>query len=86
MGDYEVESILDKRVNGRKEEVIFFKFMNISFIPLFKYSHHQIFIFQYLLKWKKSKRPQWIQKGNMNCDELLVSFEKSRGPQILGKY
>ncbi|XP_055307035.1 uncharacterized protein LOC129571289 [Sitodiplosis mosellana] len=40
---------------------------------------------EYLLKWKDVKKPSWEPKTNLlNCNELLLEFEKSRGPIVLG--
>lgn len=40
---------------------------------------------EYLLKWKNYQRPTWEKKSNMNCNHLIVDFEKTLGPNIKGE-
>lgn len=42
---------------------------------------------EYLLKWKGYKRPSWAAKADLNCNRLIVEYERKIGPgKIFGKY
>lgn len=38
----------------------------------------------FLLKWKHHRRPTWTPKSKLKCHQLLVDFEATNGPTILG--
>lgn len=38
----------------------------------------------YLSKFINAKKTSWVPKTSLNCNVLLLEFEKSRGPNILG--
>ncbi|XP_055307588.1 uncharacterized protein LOC129571757 [Sitodiplosis mosellana] len=39
---------------------------------------------EYLLKWKQSDKPTWEPKSNLSCHKLVLKFERSKGPEIIG--
>lgn len=41
-------------------------------------------ILQYLIKWKREKKPKWEPVDTVNCYELILDYENSLGPEILG--
>lgn len=36
------------------------------------------------LKFAGFKRLEWLAKENLSCNEMLLDFEQSNGPKILG--
>lgn len=40
----------------------------------------------YFIQWKNYKRASWVLKEDLDCNKLLLDFELSIGPKILGKF
>lgn len=89
-GHYEVEKIVkrrirDNKVSYRSLSLVVDAFFTRNFSNL---KYIEIFQVEYYLKWigYNNRANTWEPEENLDCDEMLIEFERSMAKFVLGKF